>query len=374
MTRFTIGRRLAMAAAGALLLCGPALAQDAQQGQQPQQGQQAQPSQQQGQQAPEAQPSQQQGQQPPQAQPSQEGQQAGAENFPDGPIEVVIHTTFGGGTDTTARMMAIGTGEQLGTDMVVVSKPGGGGAEAQNYVMSKPADGQTVLALTQTHLYTIARGGSQMKIEDVQGVARAMDEPNFLVVSGNSEYQTIDDLVEASKQQPLNWGISVIGSTEHIGLARLAEAAGIQYKVVPFGSGGEMVQALLSGAIDAIVPNVSEAAGQIEDGSMRALLVMREERLDDYPDVPTSFEKNWPVKVSTTRGYAVRAGTPQPVVEKLSQAMVEGMKNETFAKYLETAGLTPEDNVAGWQEWDKQLKEEYQTARDAMEELGLLQK
>lgn len=324
MSRFIIGRRTVLAVAGAVLLCAPASAQD-------------------------------------------------AENFPSGPIEVVIHTTFGGGTDTTARMMAIRTRRNLdNTDIVIVSKPGGGGAEAQNYVMGKPADGQTVLAVTQTHLYTIARGQSQMTIDDVVGVARAMDEPTFITVGANSQYETIDDLVEASKQQPLNWGISVVGSTEHIGLAQFAEAAGIEYKVVPFGSGGEMVQALLSGAIDAILPNVSEAATQIDDGSMRALLVMRQEPLSDYPDVPTSFDKGWPVKLSTTRGYVVRAGTPQPIIDKLSEAMVKAMQHETFANYLATAGLTPEDSVAGSEEWDKQLKEEYQTAREVMIELGLI--
>jgi len=326
MTRFKLDRRsLGLAAAGAaLLLCGPALAQD-------------------------------------------------AENFPSGPIEVVIHTTFGGGTDITARMMSIRTRRELdNTDVVIVSKPGGGGAEAQNYVMSKPADGHTVLAVTQTHLYTIARGQSEMGIDDLVGVARAMDEPTFITVGANSQYETIDDLIEASKQQPLNWGISVIGSTEHIGLAQFAEAAGIEYKVVPFGSGGEMVQALLSGAIDAILPNVSEAASQIGDGSMRALLIMSRERLDDYPDVPTSFEKGWEARLSTTRGYVVRAGTPQPIIDKLSEAMVTAMNHEVFVNYLASAGLEPEGNVGGWEEWDQQLKEEYQSARETMEELGLL--
>ena len=89
-----------------------------------------------------------------------------ADEFPSKSIEVVIHSKYGGGTDTTARMMMIRSRRILGQDMAVVSKRGGSGQKAQNYVLSKPADGHTLIALTQTHLYTIAQGKSDMKIED----------------------------------------------------------------------------------------------------------------------------------------------------------------------------------------------------------------
>ncbi len=287
-------------------------------------------------------------------------------------VEVVIHSSYGGGTDTTARMMMIRTRRELKADMAVVAHRGGSGAKAQNYVLSKPADGCTVMALTQSHLYTMARGKSDMKIDDIVGIARAMDDPTFVVVSGKSDMKSLDDLIAASKKAPLNWGVAQIGGTEHIGLAQLADAAGFKYKVVPFGSGAQMVQALLSGAIDATLPNVSEAGSQVEEGSFRALAVMAEKRLADYPDVPTTFEQGFEVKTSTTRGYAVLASTPQETIDKLSAAMVKAMEHEVFANYLKSAGLKPEDSVAGTEVWDKHLKEEYQKAANALKELGLL--
>ncbi len=180
------------------------------------------------------------------------------EKFPSKPIEVVIHSKYGGGTDTTARMMMIRSRRYLGVDMSVNAQRGGSGAQAHHYAMGKPRDGYTVLALTQTHLYTIARGKSPLTIDDVVGVARAMDDPTFITVAANSPYKTLKDLVEASKDAPLNWGVAQVGGTEHIGLARFAKASGIKFKVVPFGSGAQMVQALMSGAIDATLPNVSE--------------------------------------------------------------------------------------------------------------------
>lgn len=298
--------------------------------------------------------------------------QNAADNFPNRTIEVVIHSAYGGGTDVTARMMMIRTRKELDTDMVVVSQRGGSGAKAQEYVLGKPADGHTIMALTQSHLYTMARGKSKMKIDDIIGVARAMDDPTFITVGANSPYKTFEDLIEASKSKPLNWGVAQIGGTEHIGLAQLAKAAGIQYKVVPFGSGGQMLQALMSGAIDATLPNVSEAGSQIQEGTVRPLVVMAEKRLKDYPDVPSTFEKGYQVKTSTTRGYAVLASTPKPIIEKISAAMVKAMNHEVFANYLKSSGLTPEDSVAGWEVWDKHLKEEYKIAADALKELGLL--
>jgi len=296
-----------------------------------------------------------------------------ADDFPDGKtIEVVIHAKYGGGTDTTARMMMIRSRRILDTDMLVVAKRGGGGAAAQTYVAGKPADGYTLMALTQTHLYTIARGKGGMTIDGMVGVARAMDDPTFITVRTDSPHKTLEDIIAASKEKPLNWGVAEIGGTEHIGLLKLAKAAGFKVKAVPFGSGAQMVQALMSGAIDATLPNVSEALAQIQDGTFRPVVVMNNKRLGGYPDVPTTFELGYEVKTSTTRGYAVKAGTPEPIVQKLSDALTEAMKHDTFGNYLRSSGLNPEESVAGWQEWDAQLKQEYADAKTAMIELGII--
>ena len=297
---------------------------------------------------------------------------ANADKYPSKPIELVIHAKYGGGTDTTARMVSIRTRRNLGTDISIVAKRGGSGAKAQNYVLSKPADGYTIMALTQSHLYTMARGKSKMKIDDIVGVARAMDDPTFIAVSGKSNYKTLEDLVSASKKGALNWGVAQIGGTEHIGLAQFAKEAGIKFKVVPFGSGAQMVQALMAGKIDATLPNVSEAANQVADGSFRALAVMAENRLKDYPNVPSTYEKGIQAKCSTTRGYAVLASTPQPIIDQISKAMVKAMKHDVFSSYLSGAGLTVESSVAGTKIWDKHLKAEYKIAASALKELGLV--
>jgi len=295
---------------------------------------------------------------------------AAEDKFPSKTIDVIIHAKYGGGTDTTARMMMIRARRYLGVDMRVIAKRGGSGAKAHQFAAKRPKDGYTILALTQTHLYTIARGKSVLKIDDMVGLARAMNDPTFITVGAKSELKTIEDLIAASKKKPLNWGVAQIGGTEHIGLAQFAKVAGITYKAVPFGSGAQMIQALMSGAIDATLPNVSEARSQIADGTLKPLVVMMENRLGGYPDVPTTYEKGIEVEVTTTRGYWVLKGTPQDRIDILSKALVKAMSHSIFANYLKSAGLTVKVSVAGHKVWDAQIKREYAKALEAVEKLG----
>ncbi len=302
--------------------------------------------------------------------------------FPSKEIQVISHASPGGGTDTTARMMMIRARRYLakgikkfktsGAPMNVIYKRGGAGRRAHEYLLKRPADGHTLLALTQTHFYTIAQGKTPLKAGDLIGVARAMDDPTFIVVRKNSPFKTIEQLIAASKKKKLNWGVAQVGGTEHVGLARFAKAAGFEIKVVPFGSGGKMLAALMSGAIEATLPNVSEAVGMVADGTVRALIVLAPYRLADYKKVPSSYEKGWKVAVSTTRGYAVKKGTPPEIVEKLSKSLVKAMRHGTFAGYLRASGLDPKTSPAGSKVWTAQIHDEINLARKTLKELGFI--
>ena len=289
------------------------------------------------------------------------------------PVQVVIHASYGGGTDTTARMMSIRTRRYLNADIQVVGKRGGSGAKAQNYTLTKPKDGCTIMALTESHLYTLARKKSDMKIGDIVGVARAMEEPTFIVVnSKNKELSTIEKLIKRSKTKPILTAIANVGGTEHIGMYTYSKAAGVPFKAVSFGSGAQSLQALASGKVEASLLNPSEAAALIDAKKVKAILLLHDKKLADYPKVPTSYSMGHEVKVVTTRGYAVLKGTPQNIVDAISKAMVKAMKHETFANYLKGASLDPSTSPAGTEVWDKQLKANYVKAEAALKGLGLI--
>ena len=289
------------------------------------------------------------------------------------PVQVVIHASYGGGTDTTARMMSIRTRRYLNADIQIVGKRGGSGAKAQNYTLTKPKDGCTIMALTESHLYTLARKKSDMKIGDIVGVARAMEEPTFIVVnSKNKELSTIKKLIKRSKTKPILTAIANVGGTEHIGMYTYSKAAGVPFKAVSFGSGAQSLQALASGKVEASLLNPSEAAALIDAKKVKAILLLHDKKLADYPKVPTSYSMGHEVKVVTTRGYAVLKGTPQKIVDAISTAMVKAMKHETFANYLKGASLDPSTSPAGTEVWDKQLKANYVKAEAALKGLGLI--
>lgn len=285
-------------------------------------------------------------------------------------VEVISHASPGGGTDTTARMMMIRARRYLQKagytkDMIVVYKRGGQARKAHEYFNRRPTDGCTIMAITQSHMNTLETK-SPITIDDMVGVARAMDDPILLVVNAESKYKTLEDVVTASKKKTLSWGGAGANSTDHIAIDKFTRAAGVKYKFVSYGSAGPMVSALLAKSYDVAPLNVSEAADQIEAGKFRAVAVLSKKRLSDHPDVPTAAEKGYKVFASTTRGYVVRKGTPDKYVQFLSKQLVKAMQHKTFASYLAGAGLNAQEAVAGHKAWQVNLREMSAAAKEAM--------
>lgn len=294
------------------------------------------------------------------------------ESFPSRPVDVVTHASPGGGTDATARAMVVGTRDALGVDMAVVPKVGGGGLVAMSYVDSQPRDGYTIMGITPTHLFALARGQASLTIDDLVGVARAADDPIVVMVRATSNVETLDDLIALGRERPIKWGTTQIGSIDHVAGAMLAKAADTELSVVPFGGGGEIVTNLMGGNIDAAALNLTEGLEQLRRGDFRALAVMAAERMDAIADVPTTVELGYDVEYSTVRGYVVLKGTPEDRIRVLEQAMIEGLSHPTYQGYLRGAGLDPR-SVAGSAEWNAQIQRMYERAKRAMTELGIVQ-
>jgi len=298
---------------------------------------------------------------------------AGAQtDFPERPIDIVTHASPGGGTDATARAVARGMRTALGADLSVLPRTGGGGVVAMSYVNSRPRDGHTLLAITPTHLFAMARGQGPLGIDDVVGVARAADDPIVVMVRSDSGIMSLAELAELGRERPIKWGTTQIGGVDHIAGATLAERIDTRLSVVPFAGGGEIVTNLMGGSIDAAGLNLTEALDQIQRGDFRALAVMSEERVRRIEDVPTTVELGYDVVFSTVRGYLVLAGTPEHRIGILEGAMLEGMRQPAYLDYLEGSGLEP-GSVAGREEWDGQVRRLYRDARNAMIALGIIQ-
>lgn len=299
------------------------------------------------------------------------GRAAAAEDFPSRPIDVVTHASPGGGTDTTARTMVVGASEALGVNMAVVPKVGGGGLVAMSYVSTQPRDGHTLMGITPTHLFAIARGQGPLKIEDLVGIARATDDPIVVMVRAGGDIESLDELIALGRRRPIKWGTTQIGGVDHVAGAVLAKTAGTELSVVPFGGGGEVVTNLMGGNVDAAGLNLTEGLEQIQRGDFLALAVMADHRMEAIPDVPTTRELGYDVQFSTVRGYVVLRGTPEDRIQLLERGLLKGMEHRTYQSYLKGSGLEA-SSVAGRAAWTAQIARLYRQAREAMIELGIV--
>lgn len=292
--------------------------------------------------------------------------------YPSRPIDVITHASPGGGTDTTARAMLVGARQALGVDMAVVFKGGGGGVVAINYVNDQPRDGYTVMSITPTHLFAIARGQGALSIDDLVGLARATEDPLVITVRANGEIETLDELATLGRARPIKWGTGLIGGIDHMAGLAFARTANAELSAVPFPSGGEVATNLMGGNIDVAGLNLTEALDELQRGDFRALAVMADERIDTIPDVPTTIELGYEVTYSTVRGYVVLRDTPEERIRALERGLLAGLEHSAFQSYLDGVGLTA-DGIASREIWDVQIRELYASARRDMIELGMIE-
>jgi tripartite-type tricarboxylate transporter receptor subunit TctC len=294
------------------------------------------------------------------------------ERFPSRTVEVVTHAGVGGGTDITVRMMMVQAPAEFGQEFTVVNRTAGSGAQALQYLASKPADGHTLILVTQTHLLTMLRNRSLPQLPDLVPVARATEDPQFVLVRRDSPLRSPEELLSAGRARSLRFGGTHVGGVDHVAIFAFGRAARLQQPtLVPFRGGGEIVINLVGGNIDVGIVNPAEAEAQLRSGEVRPLMVLSERRLTSSPDVPTAKELGIDVAFSTVRGYCVLKGTPEDRVARLEQGLMRAMAGPIYKGYLENTGQSP-DSVAGRQVWAAQLDAFMGEGREALTALGLL--
>ncbi len=284
----------------------------------------------------------------------------------------MTHAGVGGGTDITVRMMMVQAPAEFGQEFTVVNRTAGSGAQALQYLASKPADGHTLLLVTQTHLLSMLRNRSLPQMSDLIPVARATEDPMLVLVRRDSPLRGPDELMSAGRARSLRFGGTHVGGVDHVAIFAFGRAAGFQQPtLVPFRGGGEIVINLVGGNIDTALVNPAEAEAQLRSGEVRPLMVLSERRLPSLPDVPTGKELGINSTAATVRGYCVLKGTPEDRVARLEQGLIRAMESGVYKDYLRNTGQSP-DSVTGRQAWGAQLTSFFEEGREALTALGLL--
>jgi putative tricarboxylic transport membrane protein len=259
-----------------------------------------------------------------------------------GNIEITVLFPAGSSADVTARLLAQGMSKQLGGNVIVVNRPGAGGAIGYKYVAGQKPDGYTLVWNSNSISTTYHSGQLPFDYHAFDPVARVLVESPLIAVRGDAKWKTLNDLIADAKSRPGKMTVanSGTGSHTHITSVAVFKAAGIEVVDVPYGA-AQVVPSLLGGHVDAMVQLPGALAGQIKAGAIRALASITSARDPALPDVPTAQEQGVNVSLEAWRGIAVPKGTPKAVIALLEEAIRKTAESPEFVQGSEKLYVRP---------------------------------
>jgi tripartite-type tricarboxylate transporter receptor subunit TctC len=258
------------------------------------------------------------------------------------PIEITVLFPAGTSADVTARMLADGMAKHLGQRVLVVNRPGAGGAIGYKYVRAQKPEGYALVWNSNSISTTYHSGQLEFDYQAFDAVARVLVESVVVAVRADARWKTLNDLVAEAKAKPkaISVGHSGIGSHTHISLAALFGASGVEVNEVPFGA-AQVVPSLLGGHVDAVVQLPAALSGPVKQGQVRLIAALIPNRDPALPDVPTAREQGIDVSLEAWRGIAVPRGTPRSAISALEGAIRRTVESAEFQKASENLGVRP---------------------------------
>jgi tripartite-type tricarboxylate transporter receptor subunit TctC len=260
-----------------------------------------------------------------------------AQDYPARAVKIVVPFAAGNSSDTATRLVAQYLTEALGQAFVVDNRPGAGATIGTEYGAKQAPDGYTLLFASTGPLAIspTLQPNLPYKLADLAPVASFAWTPQVFVVPADSPIKDIPTLVRMAKEKPgdLFYGSGGNGTTQHLIVANFASTAGIKLTHVPYKGGVSALTDVIAGRIALASDVTSVVLPQIKSGKVRAIGVTTDTRLPQLPDVPTIAEQGVPFNMRSWMTLWAPAGTPEPILAKLSgevakiKAMPEVQKN-----------------------------------------------
>ncbi|WP_442579791.1 Bug family tripartite tricarboxylate transporter substrate binding protein [Mesorhizobium sp. ASY16-5R] len=269
-----------------------------------------------------------------------------AQDYPSKPITLVVPFAPGGATDVAARIVAEGLSKEVGQSVVVENRTGAAGDIGIAYVVDAPPDGYTLVFATMGTLTTNPHIYQQeFKIAtDLMPISKTFEVDHVLVVRPSLGIKNLKDLIAYAKQHPgeMTYGSAGIGSSVQMFSVMLDMMAGTQMRQVPYKGSAEARVDVVAGNIDMVMDSVPSAIAQIQSGDLVPIAVTNAKRNASLPDVPTMIEAGLPGYSTAAWGALLApAGTPQPVIDRLSAAVQATMASEAVVKAYADNGMQP---------------------------------
>ena len=264
--------------------------------------------------------------------------------YPNHPVRLLAASAAGGNPDVMARLLSARLTEMFSNPFVVEDVPGVGGVIAANQTVAAPADGYT-LSLNDSGALAIniaMNPAVKYRLKDFAPVTALATLPTVLVIKPAVPAKTLAEFVALAKQKPngMSFGSAGIGSIHQLTMVIFAQQAGIQLLHVPYRGGTGLVNALLTGEVDAGWSGIANVLALIRTGKLRALCISVRERDVSLPDVPTCIEQGYKdFDVATMLGLQAPAGVPAPVVARLQHAVSKILREPAMAERMTTLGI-----------------------------------
>jgi tripartite-type tricarboxylate transporter receptor subunit TctC len=276
-----------------------------------------------------------------------------SQGYPNKPVHAIISFTPGSSTDIVGRVVMAKVSEYWGQPVIADNRAGAGGSIGTAVVARAAPDGYTLLIDSNAHAVTpsIYATLPYDTLKDFIDVVPFALQPNVLVVSADSRFKSLMDLVNEARAKPgaINFGSAGIGSGTHLNLERFVAAARIKVTHIPYKGRHEVVTNILSGSVDCYWAPISAALSQIKGGKLRALAVSSAKRNASLPDVPTTGEAGIS-GADSPLWFAlwVAAGTPPEIVHKISVDVRKALADPGVREKLQNLGndvmdMSPEE-------------------------------
>jgi len=268
------------------------------------------------------------------------------DSYPTRPVRLVVGFAAGSSADVAARIIAQKLGDVLGQNVVVENHPGASGMIAAEYVARSKNDGYTLLVATiaATINTTMMPGKGPNFEKDLAPITLIGSLPDILIVNPKLGINSVAELIAFAKQKPdeLRYGASGVGSGPHLASELFKQMAGIKMTGVLYPGSAQTVTDLIAGRIQVMFAPASTVVGFIKAGTVKALATSQAKRASVAPDLPTIAEAGLPgFDTGLWFGILGPAGTPKPVIDKISLATNQTLKEPTVVSALKAQGFDP---------------------------------
>ena len=268
--------------------------------------------------------------------------------WPSRQIMLVVGFAAGGPIDIVGRIIAQALATRLGQPMIVENKPGASGTTAAGQIARAQPDGYSLLMNSSTYSASAALFHKLpfRPIEDFSMISTIVEFPYVLVTYSEHPVRTIADLISAarspSRNGPLTYGTSGIGSTQHLAVAQFAKIANIELQHVPFRGGAPAITELLGKRLDFVADQPSAVIEIVREGRFRAIAVTGEKRFFSLPEVQTISEAGFPGYVVTGwQGLVAPANLPAEIVNRLRAELTNVLADPAIVQQLRKFGNEP---------------------------------